>query len=190
MFHESVISGIKFKLATDLAAADWQAWNHKSPASKTVRLIGVLGEMAAAEYLTSIAGRRTCVPQGLTQRMGLTGEVALDRGDILLIGKRNIKRGPDYRDYTVDSVQAFEVKATTTAERRGMIEVSAAQDYAKFRVSGVVLVSIAMHGDSATCVVEDVADPLDIVESWPVVQVEDRTFYQSPTVIRKIAYNQ
>lgn len=188
-FGEFHIDGKQFALAGLLASTEFDQWKHKSDASKTSRLVGVLGEMFGAMYLETIAGSRSVIAQGLLHRMGIFAKNTLDRGDIVVLGKRTIKQGPNYAPYKVDSVVQYEIKASSTPTYRGMIECKAAQEYASRYCVGVVLLSIHVGDNEAYGVVEDQADPRDIVAYWPVVEVDGVPYYESPLVRRKINFD-
>lgn len=187
MYGEFNIDRKHFHLASLIASIEYDNWHHKDGAdSKHARFVGVLGEMFTAMYLETVSFGRSVLPQGIFSRTGLFSGNTLDRGDVILVGKRTIKKGNQYKNYQIDAVWTYETKATSTDVFRGMIECSAAEEYAARRVEGVVLVSITLSQHQATGVIEDVAYPQDIVDSWPVVQVDGRMFYQSPMVRRKI----
>lgn len=187
MYGEFSIEGKHFHLASLIASIEYDNWHHKDGNdSKHARFVGVLGEMFTAMYLETVSFGRSVLPQGIFSRTGLFSGNTLDRGDVLLVGKRTIKKGNQYKNYQIDAVWTYETKATSTGLYRGMIECSAAQEYATRRIESVVLVSVSFEQHKAVGIVEDVAPPQDIVDFWPVVDIEGRMFYQSPMVRRKI----
>ena len=121
MYGEYEISGKQFHLAAMIASIEFDQWRYKSDACKQSRLVGVLGEMFAGMYLEGQTGGRSCIPQGLLMRTGLFSANTIDRGDIIMVGKRKVKSGPDFREHVIDAVWTYEVKATSGI-RRGLVE--------------------------------------------------------------------
>lgn len=187
MHGEYTISGKHFHLAAIISSIEHDAWAVKDNQSKSSRMTGVLGEMFAAMHLETSAGRRSCIPQGLFQRTGLFSRNTLDRGDVILVGKRKIKSRDYVKNYQVDAVQQFEVKATSTQHLRGLVDCNCVAEYALRHVTSVLLVHVEVGAHTATGTIDEVATPTDIME-WPRVETEGRMFYQSPMVKRKLDF--
>ncbi|QJI52574.1 hypothetical protein [Escherichia phage SECphi4] len=185
MYGEYEISGKQFHLAAMIASIEFDQWRYKSDACKQSRLVGVLGEMFAGMYLEGQAGGRSCIPQGLLMRTGLFSANTIDRGDIIMVGKRKVKSGPDFREHMIDAVWTYEVKATSGI-RRGLVEARCAREYLSRRVAGVILVGVSFGQHSAHGVIEDIAEPYVIVNDWPLVEVEGKEYFESPLVRRKM----
>lgn len=184
MYGEYTISGKHFHLAAIISSIEHDAWVVKDQQTKSSRMTGVLGEMFAAMHLETTAGRRSCIPQGLFQRTGLFSRNTLDRGDVIMVGKRKIKSKDYAKNYQVDAVQQFEVKATGTQHLRGLVDCNCVAEYALRHVTSVILVHVTVGAHTATGIIDEVASPTDIME-WPQVEAEGRMFYQSPLVKRR-----
>lgn len=185
MYGEYELSGKAFHLASLIASIEFDYWRNRSDACKQSRLVGVLGEMFAGMYLEGHTGGRSCVPQGLLQRTGLFSGNTMNRGDVVMLGKRKVKVGPDYKDQVIDAVWSYEVKATTGI-RRGLVEARCAYEYMERRVAGVILVLVEFGQHKATGIIEEVADPYVIVNDWPLVEVDGKEYFESPAIRRKI----
>lgn len=157
------------QLAADMETVRWRT--AKTVTSHSARKIGVMGEIAAVKYITGLHGQRSTVPQGINHRLGLTQNVAKDRGDILLITRRK----------GVDTVTAMEVKATGNREVRYTIEKHFADNYVADGVNRILLVHIDQTNSLAVeCTIDEDVNPKDIVLDWRIAVLDNREVYVSP----------
>ncbi|QHJ80199.1 MAG: hypothetical protein [Bacteriophage sp.] len=130
--------------------------------SKDSRAVGILGEMAAAEFLRGMYGvNRSVIPMGIVARSG-GGLSAYGMGDII-----TVKNGPTSQKQK--EVHTFEVKARTRGAGKGnLIRCDSAEAYVCHGIKRVIFVDVDIQPDRAVCEVVGYHQPVDILE-WDVV---------------------
>lgn len=133
-----------------------------SQCNQDSRAVGILGEIAAAEFLRGMYGtQRSVVPMGLSARAG-GGMNAYGMGDII-----TVKNGaPSHR---TKEVQTFEVKARTAGTGKGnLIRCDSAEQYHESGIMRVIFVEVDVSAERAVCNVVGYHQPSDILD-WDVV---------------------
>ena len=135
--------------------------NSLSQCSQDSRAVGILGEMAATEYLRGLYGKqRSVVPMGLAARTG-GGNRSFGMGDVITVrnGIASQKR---------KEVQTFEVKARTAGAGKGnMIRCDHADQYYENGIAAVIFVEVDITPKRAICEIVKVVCPLEIFLTWP-----------------------
>lgn len=186
MYGEFTITGRQHHMAGLLTSLESDIFPDDDHVSRRARMVGTLGEMFGALYLESIVGSRSVIAQGLLSRTKLCAGNTLERGDLILVGKRKIRGEDGVKNFIVDAVWRYEVKATSDPELRGCIEARYVEKYAERKVVGCILVTVDPGQHTAHGVIEDVADPANILAEWPQVKLRDKWYYRSPMVQRKM----
>lgn len=142
--------------------------------SRESRVIGVLGEMAAAEYLRGTHGnQRSIVPMGLAARTG-SGFNAYGMGDILAVRNGSPK-------FKMKEVLTFEVKARTAGAGKGhIIRCDSAENCADNDINRVIFVEVEHKGREAECRIVGYFQPLEILEWEQVVNGTGQECYIMP----------
>lgn len=167
MYGIYTISGERYKLACTATAIETAAWaNSPNQAPRKSRLFGTLGEMAVAEHFIANHSQRTVVPLGMLHRLGLAGNNALDRGDILMIGKKKVAPPSGGAKILVDDVAVYEVKTTSNGAARGFVTKKAVEDYLRSGVVSIALVFVQTKEGEARCIIDEMAHPCEIERDW------------------------
>lgn len=135
--------------------------NSLSQCSQDSRAVGILGEMAATEYLRGLYGKqRSVVPMGLAARTG-GGYSSFGMGDVITVrnGSATQKR---------KEVHTFEVKSRTAGAGKGnMIRCDHAEQYADNGVTAVIFVEVDITPQRAICEIVKIICPFEISLAWP-----------------------
>lgn len=156
--HKITLSGDQIETAYFLTGIE-KAFDHShTQCSRDSRALGVIGEIAATEYLRGMYGvKRTVIPMGIVARSG-GGHHAYGMGDIITIDSSQSQ-----------DVRAFEVKSRTAGTGKGnIIRCDSAEEYVKQGITRVIFVDVDIKEDRAECSIAGYVLPEDIL-SWDVV---------------------
>lgn len=156
------LDGSHIETAYHLTNCESMFNNRPTQCSQDSRAVGILGEIAAAEFLRGMYGiHRTVVPMGIFARSG-GGMAAFEMGDIITIKSRG-------KSQHMREVQHFEVKARTAGTGKGnLIRCDSAEKYAAKGVSRVIFVDVDITADGAACQIVGYHKLPDVLQ-WEVV---------------------
>ncbi|WP_349043414.1 hypothetical protein [Brucella melitensis] len=152
------INAMEYQNAVHVLTREEQVHTWRTNVEFKKRLVGILGEIAAAKYLNGVHGQqRIIIPMGVNARTGIAQD-AFGDGDILTLsrgGRRN------------KTVHVYEVKSTEG--RGGRLPALRQDDVDRYVSNGVdylLLVSVYMEKGKAECRILKQITPATIAEEW------------------------
>lgn len=131
-------------------------WNQNVEFRK--RLVGLLGEIAAAKHLNNIYGRhRIIIPMGVNARTGVSVN-AFGKGDIMTISRTGTRERQTH---------VYEVKSTEgIGKQLPTIRQDNAESYVMNGVDAIILVAVHINKAKAECRIMQQVSPVEVIEKW------------------------
>jgi len=156
------LSAEEYQNAVHILTREEKLYDWNTDVEFKKRLVGILGEIAAAKYLNGVHGQqRIIIPMGVNARTGVAKD-AFGDGDILTLsrgGRRN------------KTVHIYEVKSTEGAGYRlPAIRQDNVDRYIAGGVDYLLMVSVHINKGKAECKILMQTTPTAIAENWRQVK--------------------
>lgn len=157
-FDKSFVDSARFILETEERIA-----KHDSDATFKLRMVGLLGEYAAARFLESKHGnQRMVIPVGVTSRLGISGDT-LNCGDVVTVSSNNRSR--------IREVKVYEVKSILGMNSKPLIRADHVEKYLDQGVDHIITVNVKFNEEGAECRINSVESPSKIMDTWRFMRI-------------------